>query len=190
MFNDDMDMLQTFDIENNRLFSELKATLTEDIIKIAGKCNGGRSILFVYPLKDEKEYINKARNILTDGFMFIDVRKCFVQFLEEVGMDVFEESYKEFHQEVFFSQNFEEGTFFAALIGHITAVFNEGKIPVLIHTGALYGMNFSNINIMEHPAIMKSRIPLVVFYPATIENDQIMFLGKQPASKYRCIVIK
>lgn len=51
-------------------------------------------------------------------------------------------------------------------------------------------MNFSNINIMEHSAVMDSHIPLVVFYPATIEGDQIMFLGKQPASKYRCIVIK
>ena len=57
-------------------------------------------------------------------------------------------------------------------------------------SGALYGMNFSNINIMEHSAVMDSHIPLVVFYPATIEGDQIMFLGKQPASKYRCIVIK
>ena len=37
---------------------------------------------------------------------------------------------------------------------------------------------------------MDSHIQLVVFYPATIEGDQIMFLGKQPASKYRCIVIK
>lgn len=183
-------MVKTFDIEHNRLFSELKATLQEDIVKIAGKCNGGKSILFVYPPRDEEAYIAKAHEVLTDGFGFIDVRESFVRFLENVGMDVFEENYKEFQQEVFFSQNFEDGTFFAMLIEQIKAVFADGKIPVLVHTGALYGMNFSTINIMEHSVVMASHIPLLVFYPATIEGHQIMFLGKQPASKYRCIVIK
>lgn len=43
-------MMQTFDIEHNRLFNELTATLKEDIVKIAGKCNGGKSILFVYQI--------------------------------------------------------------------------------------------------------------------------------------------
>ncbi len=182
--------MQTFDIEHNRLFAELTATLKEDIVKIAGKCNGGKSILFVYPPKDEKAYIAKAQEVLTDGYTFIDVRDSFRQFLDDVGMEDFEENYKEFKEEVFYSQNFEEGTFFATLIQQIQKVFAEGKVPVLVHTGVLYGMNFSNINIMEHPMVMASRIPLVVFYPATVEDDQIMFLGKQPASKYRCIVIK
>ena len=70
-------MLKTFDIEHNRLFSELKATLQEDIVKIAGKCNGGKSILFVYPPRDEEAYIAKAHEVLTDGFGFIDVRETF-----------------------------------------------------------------------------------------------------------------
>lgn len=183
-------MMQTFDIEHNRLFNELIATLKEDIVKIAGKCNGGKSILFVYPPRDEDAYVAKAREDLTDGYSFIDVRESFRLFLNEAGIDTFESNYKDFGQEVFFSQNFEEGTFFYALIEQIKQVFAEGKVPVLVHTGALYGMNFSNINIMEHSAVMDSHIPLVVFYPATIEGDQIMFLGKQPASKYRCIVIK
>lgn len=181
---------QTFDIEHNRLFGELAATLKEDIVKIAGKCNGGKSILFVYPPKDEDAYIAKAHEALTDGYGIIDVRVAFRQFIDEVGMENFEESYQDFGEEVFFSQNFEDGTFFHAIIASIQDVFSQGKVPVLVHTGALYGMNFSNINIMEHPVVMASRIPLVVFYPATIEGEQIMFLGKQPASKYRCIVIK
>lgn len=185
-----MAMTQTFDIEHNRLFAELKAMLQEDIVKISGKCNGGKSILFVYPPKDEEAYIAKAHEILDDGFVLVDIRASFVQFLSDLGMDVFEESYKEFKQEVFFSQNFDEGTFFSALIEQIKAVFAAGKVPVLIHTGALYGMNFSNINIMEHRVVIDSHIPLVVFYPANIEGNQIMFLGKQPASDYRCIVIK
>lgn len=186
-----MDMMQTFDIEHNRLFSELTATLREDIVKISGKCNGGKSILFVYPPRDEEAYIAKAREVLVDGYELIDVRACFMQFLDKEGLDDFEDSYKDFGDEVFFSQNFEDGTFFHFLICRIKEVFAKGMVPVLVHTGAIYGMNFSNINIMEHHVVMDDyRIPLVVFYPATIEGDQILFLGKQPASKYRCIVIK
>ncbi len=184
-------MTQTFDIEHNRLFGELAATLKEDIVKIAGKCNGGKSILFVYPPKDEEAYIAKAQKVLTEAqYAFIDLRNVFCQFITDMGMENFEECYQQFGEEVFFSQNYDEGTFFHTVIEQIQTVFSQGKIPVLLHTGVLYGMNFSNINIMEHQVVMKSRIPLVVFYPATIEGEQIRFLGKQPASKYRCIVIR
>ena len=179
-------MTQTFDIEHNRLFSELAAILKEDIVKIAGKCNGGKSILFVYP-----PYIAKAQEVLKEAqYAFIDLRNVFCQFITDMGMENFEENYHDFGEEVFFSQNYDEGTFFHTVIEQIQAVFSQGKIPVLLHTGVLYGMNFSNINIMEHSLVMASRIPLVVYYPATIEGEQIMFLGKQPASKYRCIVIR
>ena len=52
-------------------------------------------------------------------------------------------------------------------------------------------MGFSNINIMEHQIVMRAQLPLIVFYPAIIvDKDTIKFLGKQIASKYRCIVIK
>ena len=77
--------MQTFDIEHNRLFNELTATLKEDIVKIAGKCNGGKSILFVYPPRDEDAYVAKAREDLTDGYSFIDVRESFRLFLDEAG---------------------------------------------------------------------------------------------------------
>lgn len=184
-------MIQTFDIEHNRLFGELAATLKEDIVKIAGKCNGGKSILFVYPPKDEEAYIAKAQEVLTEEHVvLIDLREVFRQFVDDMGLENFEECYHGFGEEIFFSQNFEEDSFFHVVIERIQAAFSQGKIPVLVHTGVLYGMNFSNINIMEAPVVMSSRIPLVVFYPATIEGDQIMFLGKQPASKYRCVVIR
>ena len=94
--------MKTFDIEHNRLFLELKAMLQEDIMKISGKCNGGRSILFVYPPKDEEAYIAKAREVLMDGFVLVDVRASFVQFLNNMGMEEFEENYKDFGAEMFF----------------------------------------------------------------------------------------
>ena len=110
-------MTQTFDIEHNRLFSELTATLQEDIVKIAGKCNGGKSILFVYPPKDEDAYIAKAQEVLTEAqYAFINLRNVFCQFITDMGMENFEECYQQFGEEVFFSQNYDEGTFFHTVI--------------------------------------------------------------------------
>ena len=76
------------------------------------------------------------------------------------------------------------------LIDIIKEAYDKGKSPALIHSGALFGTNFGNINLMEHPLIIKSRIPFVTFYPATTENGNIKFLNKQIASKYRCLIIK
>ena len=50
-------------------------------------------------------------------------------------------------------------------------------------------MGFSNQNIMEDSNVMKFQRPLVFFYPAVIKNETIYFLDKQPASKYRCVVV-
>jgi len=60
----------------------------------------------------------------------------------------------------------------------------------LIHTGALYGSGIDNIHIMEHPEVMQSHQPLIILYPATHEQDKLLFLGKRPASKYRCLMIE
>jgi hypothetical protein len=72
----------------------------------------------------------------------------------------------------------------------IVKVFNEGKSPVIVHTGTLYDLDISNIHIMEDKRVLSARRQLIVFYPATVEGEKIMFLGKVPASRYRCIVIK
>jgi len=66
----------------------------------------------------------------------------------------------------------------------------QDKVPVLINTGALYGTGIHNIHIMENEIVMKAAQPLIILYPATIEPDRIMFLGKHPASKYRCMIIQ
>ena len=184
-------MNSTFQIDHNRLFNELKGVLKKDIAKITGEANGGRSILMVYPPIDDDAYITAAKHELKeDRFEYIDLRQLFTAFIEEIGWDDFKENYRDFGHEVFFSENFEEGTFFSTVMEAVASAFQSGKIPVLVHTGTIYGMGFSNINIMEHPIVMQSPIPLVVFYPATVDKDNIKFLGKQIASKYRCIVIK
>jgi len=183
-------MNSTFQIEHNRLFNELKEALKYDIAKITGKANGGRSILFVYPPIDDDAYIAKAHEELQGNYVFLDIRSLFTKFISEMGINTFKKNYNNFGSEVFSSDNFPEESFLHAIIQKLKSIYNDGNIPVLTHTGALYGMNFSNINIMEHPIVIGASVPLMVFYPATIDKDNINFLDKQIASKYRCIVIK
>lgn len=180
----------TFQIEHNRLFSELQEALKQDIAQLTGKANGGRSILFIYPPVDDDAYIAEARQRLLGDYQFIDLRQLLCDFISDMGPDTFRENYQNFQKEVFYSDNFPEETFFYAIMQQIQQAFAKGLIPVLVHTGTLYGMNFSNINIMEHPSVIASQIPLVVFYPATVDQDHIKFLGRQIANNYRCIVIK
>ena len=42
---------------------------------------------------------------------------------------------------------------------------------------------------MENKVVMNGKKPLVILYPADKKNDEIMFLGIRPASKYRYMVI-
>ena len=182
-------MSSTFQIEHNRLFGELREVLKTDIARITGKANGGRSILFVYPPEDDDAYI-AYENFNSDEYSFIDLRTLFTEFISEQGIEQFQENYKEFGNEVFFSDNFYEETFFYYIIKAIESSYRMNKIPVLVHTGAIYGMNFRNINIMEHRMVLAAQLPLIVFYPATVDKYNINFLGKQNPSSYRCIVIK
>ena len=156
--------------DHNRLFGDLTAALSRDLARLSSEANGGRSILFVYPPEDEEKYIEEAKKRYTDGYEFIDLRELFTEL-------------------VFVSQNYSEGTFYSHLMKRVVEVSSKGVSPVLVHTGVIYKMGFSNQNIMEDPNVMKFQKPLVFFYPATLKNDTIYFLDKQPASKYRCVVV-
>ena len=162
--------------DHNRLFDDLNAALSRDMAKLSTEANGGRSILFVYPPEDEENYIKEARQRYTDGYEFVDLRELFNEFVESKGIEKFRKQFQNMGTEVFVSQNYSEGTFYTFLMKKI-------------HTGTIYKMGFSNQNIMEDPSVMKFQKPLVFFYPATVRNDTIYFLDKQPASKYRCVVI-
>ncbi len=182
-------MASTYIQDHNRLFSDLTSVMGRDMACLTTKANGGRSILFVYPPEDEEKYIEEAKRIYTDGYEFIDLRKLFVDFVDSKGLDKFKRQFKNMGTEVFVSQNYSEGTFFSYMMKHIVEVAKKDVSPVLIHTGVIYKMGFSNQNIMEDSNVMKFQKPLVFFYPATLKNDIIYFLDKQPASKYRCVVV-
>ena len=180
----------TFNLNQNRMFSDLKLAIKSDYSSLTSQANGGRSILFVYPPQEEKQFIAEAKQRHSGDFVFIDAREVFVSFIDTYGWDKFKELYSELEDELFKNDSFDDPTFFFFFLDIIKEAYDKGKIPALIHSGALFGTNFGNINLMEHPLIINSRIPFVTFYPATTENGNIKFLNKQIASKYRCLIIK
>lgn len=183
--------MNSFVNDHNRLFSNLEHAISNDMATIAVQANGGRSILFCYPHEEDNEYIAEGkRRLCTDDYVFVDIRESFSDFVKEVGEENFAEMLENFGKEVYRSENFQEGTFFHYLMNKICGIIDQEKSPVLVHTGALYDMEFSNIHIMEDPRVLKAKRPLIVFYPSTIEGETIKFLGIQVASRYRCIVVK
>lgn len=179
-----------FEIEHNRLFGDLLSALKEDMVKLTTRANGGKSILFVYPPEDDEAYISEGKKRLVGNYEFIDVRTTMTEFISSLGWSDFEEIYKDLKDGLFFSDTYTEGTFFCLLLYKIRSAYKRKHIPVLIHTGAIFGTGLCFNNVMEQKDIMQSPLPLTVFYPATIRDNNIMFLDRQPASKYRCIVIK
>lgn len=183
-------MTASFIQDSNRLFDGLRAALKQDMANLSIQANGGRSILFVFPPEDEADYIEAAPKQLKNDYQIIDFRKSYEQFISEIGQDVFDSLLEDLGTEIFYSQTMHP-TLFDHIIEEIRQALEAEKIPVLVHTGMLVDRGFTNINIMEHEVVMTAKLPLVVFYPATFdENGTLKFLGKYNASKYRCVVVK
>jgi hypothetical protein len=109
--------------------------------------------------------------------------------VEAKGIDKFKRQYKNMGTEVFVSQNYAEGTFYHFMMTRIVEVYNKGISPILIHTGVIYKMGFTNHNIMDNETILRFKKPLVIFYPATLKNGKLYFLDIQDASNYRCVMV-
>lgn len=155
--------------------------------------NGGNSILLVCPPSQEHVYVNQINNMLDEQiYDIIDLNDILIDYVrsnsEEIG-ELFELLKGSIHQ-IFKSPGNEiESDLFNQIIARIHQSFESNKIPVLLHSGALYGSGIDNIHLMEHEMVMKSKLPLIVLYPATEEGDKLMFLNSRPASKYRCMII-
>jgi len=154
--------------------------------------NGGNSILFSYPPKEEYLYLEKAQELYQGKAEFIDIRKLLVKFIDKDGWDDFERYYHDFIStpHVIFKSEDPSDDLFDLILGEIQAACDNDKVPFLIRTGCLYGTGIENINIIEHTTVMKLSFPLVIFYPSTIRDDNLYFLDFKPASKYRCILVK
>jgi len=157
------------------------------------QANGGNSILFSYQPDEEQLYVEEAKERYGDQAAFIDISKLFVKFIDEGGgWESFKEYYNDFRDtpHKIFRSDEDSPDLFDHIVQAIQAAANDDKIPFLIRTGCLYGTGIENVNIMEHPSVMKQRPPLVIFYPSRFEDGNIYFLNFKPASKYRCILVK
>jgi len=156
------------------------------------QANGGNSILFSYSPDEERQYIEKAKELYAEKASFIDVSRLLTQFIDEDGWDSFQEYYDNFKNtpHLIFRSDDPAPDLFDLIIRDIEKACQNGKIPFLIRTGCLFGTGIENVNIMEHKAVMTLSHPLVIFYPSKIEDDSIYFLNFKPASKYRCTLVK
>lgn len=183
----------SFQAEHIEKFQNLKVALApenRDQIRLAA--NGGNTVLFVYPPADELEYIRKARESFK-AVEFIDLRQCLVEFIDQVGWEDFKTFYQDYpgQPDAVFTDSEDDPKLEGLIIEKITKAIEEGKMPFLIHTGALYGTGIENIHIMQHPRVMRFDTPLVIFYPAIEKSEtELDFLGVKPASKYRCKMVK
>ncbi len=181
--------------EHRAKFDDLKVSLeAENRDQLRLRSNGGNSILFTYPPKEEHLYLKKLEEIaIAESFELIDIAHLLVEFIDLDGWADFELYYNDFKDTphvIFKSDSSEETDLMSLIIREIKKADDKSKIPVLVRTGSLIGTGIENLNIMEHKVVMTLKNPLVIFYPSKIKNDTLYFLNHKPASKYRCTVIK
>jgi hypothetical protein len=161
--------------------------------QLSRQANGGNSILFTYPPEDEHLYLEKIREIYADTATFIDVSKLLVQFIDQDTWKDFSEYYenmKSSPHKVFKSEDDSTPDLYELIIKAVCEACDNDRIPILIRTGCLFGTGIENVNIMEHASVMALKHPLVICYPSTHSDGNILFLGFKPASTYRCTLVK
>lgn len=167
---------------------------------IRREANGGNSILFIYPPKEESLYLNELRQRYSTSSEFhvdfIDLNQLLIDYINTFGSwEEFSDYYKQFSATPVrvFHSNDPAGDLFSSIIQRIIHAASNGKIPFLIRVGSLHGTDIRNIHIMECPQVMELSFPTVFFYPATYrESDtSISFLNAVNfSSPYRCTIIK
>jgi len=176
-----------------QIISQVKKLVESDRrSEIRLNANGGNSILVVCPPEQEHLYIQALHDRLdTTTYTIIDVNTLLISFVDQY-QDLLNESFEllkgSIHQ-VFKMPEGETGPdLFKHILHAIQVAFSDQKIPVLIHTGALYGSGIDNIHLMENELVMKSDKPMIILYPASHDGEKLMFLNSRPASKYRCMI--
>ncbi len=177
--------------EHKRKFDDLRAALEQgNRSQLKREANGGNTILFSYKPEEEQLYINKALELFPEHYL-IDISEIIVKAIDAVGLNEFKEYYTDFintPDQVF--KNDDPSSFFMIIIEEIQKAADSGKMPFIIRTGVLFGTGVDNVNIMENNAVMNSKHPVVIFYPSSYQQDNLLFLNFKQASKYRCKLIK
>ena len=181
-------------VNPEHIITQLKRIVESDKrSEIRLNANGGNSILLVCPPELEYEYINKLMEMMpSDTYQIIDINEMLISFVETHKSELsemFDLLRGSVHQIFKAPEGETTPDLYKHLLSVIEKTFNENKIPVLIHNGALYGSGIDNIHLMENELVMRSKFPLIILYPATQEGEQLMFLNSRLASKYRCMII-
>jgi len=180
-----------FQEDHKQKFDDLKVALhIDNRTQLKRDANGGNTVLFVFPPHEEDEYIRKAGELYPEA-CFTDISQLFVRYVDSVGWDDFEEFYRAYRttpDQVF--KNDDEINLFKLIIDEIKAADADCKIPFIVRTGALHGTGIVNQHIMDDNIVLGLRQPVVFFYPATLEKNELLFLNFKPASKYRCKLVR
>jgi hypothetical protein len=176
------------------IITQLKRIVESDKrSEIRLNANGGNSILLVCPPEFEYEYIQKLMEMMpSNTYELIDINEMLISFVESHKLDIaemFDLLRGSVHQIFKAPEGETSPDLYKHLLAAIEQSFNENKIPVLIHSGALYGSGIDNIHLMENELVMRSKFPLIILYPATQDGEQLMFLNTRLASKYRCMIV-
>jgi len=176
--------------DHKQKFEDLNSNI-EHQNQLKRQANGGNSIIFSYPPNEESLYIEKAKELYPNA-AFIDIAALLVKFIDRDGWDVVKDYYNDFKNtpNIVFHSDDPEPDLFDLILQGIEQASKDGKIPFLIRTGCLFGTGIENVNIMEHKTVMSLPHPLVIFYPSSIEDGNLLFLNFKAASKYRCILVK
>lgn len=156
--------------------------------------NGGNSIIIACDPSKEMDYVKAIYKLMSlDSYEIIDLNSLLIEFIkvnEKIINDKFDFLRGSINQ-IFKIPDSEEGIdLFGLVISAISKSLDVHKTPVLIHTGSLYGSGIDNIHIVENELIMKASLPLIILYPATKDGENLLFLGKRLASRYRCMIVE
>ncbi len=181
-------------INPEHIITQVKRVVESDKrSEIRLNANGGNSILLVCPPESEFIFIEKLYQLMPDDtYKLIDLNEMLISFVNtnktELA-DMFNLLRGSVHQIFKAPKDEISPDLFKHILASIEDTYNINKIPILIHSGALYGSGIDNIHLMESELVMKSNKPLIILYPATQEGEQLMFLNSRPASKYRCMIV-
>ncbi len=170
-------------------FNDLKLAINEDRGRLPTS-QGVNALIMVYPPEQENAFLKRAKTDYGDQYI-IDLSELFVDYIEEFGIDVFREMYKNYRStSIFYDDSSPEKDFLDVILKEIKKADQNNKMPVLIRTGILYGTGIRNNVILESDVVAKMKKPLLIFYPGKTEKDidgkeRVYFLGAVKASDYR-----
>lgn len=176
-------------------FNDLKTAINEGRSKWPIS-QGANALIVVYPPEQEEQYLDRVYRDYCNEY-FINLSNIFINAIDKYGVEPFKtnlRNYRSTPQRLFYDKE-NKKSLYMLIINEIKNAFEQDKIPIIIRAGILYGTHIENTNIVENKIVQRSPKPLILFYPATVEeginekSESIRFLGIKKASDYRGYII-